>query len=204
MKLVYGPIPPSETLHAPHDGWTPWRESTPAGFLLAATLLTLPLIATFAWLFTTTRQEMKGYFADHPAALATIVFALLALVPLHEGIHALAYLKSFRSPHLIFGVWPWGGMCYVVYDRPLPRNRVLLMSTAPFLVLSVAPLCLLPWLPGTAQAILLLFALLHTIMCGGDFLVWLALLHQTPRRAWVQNDGWQTFWTLQPPAQQKA
>ena len=56
------------------------------------------------------------------------------------------------------------------------------------------------WLVGRSAALAdfgqtLANALLHAAVCGGDFLVWGAILRQVPRRAWVQNDGWQTYWT---------
>jgi hypothetical protein len=195
MRIAYGPIPPSNTLLRPDDGWTPLRELPPARFTIAAILLTIPLVVPGLLVLHASRNEVRTLFADHPAALVGFVLALVAMVPVHEAIHALAYFKDVRSPNLIAGVWPRRGMCYVLYDAPLPRNRVLFMSAAPFLVLTLAPLCCIPWLDGPPRALLLLFALLHTTTCGGDFLVLWRLVRQVPSRAWVQNNGWQTYWT---------
>jgi len=195
MRIVYGPIPASDTLRHPDDGWTPLRESTPARFTVAAILLTIPLMVPALLLLHAARPEIRAFFADHPVALVGFLLVLVAVVPVHEAIHALAYFQGVRSPNLIIGFWPRGGMCYVLYDAPLPRNRVLFMSAAPFLALSLAPLFCVPWMDGAPRALLVLFVLLHTTLCGGDFLVLWRLMRQIPRRAWVQNNGWQTYWT---------
>src|SRR5438105_1355164 len=112
MRMVYGPIPPSQTLRRPDDGWTPLRELTPAGFTLVAILLTIPLVIPGVLVLGAARPELRTLFAAHPATLVGFVAALVAMVPVHEAIHALAYFQDLRSPNLIAGLWPRSGMCY--------------------------------------------------------------------------------------------
>jgi hypothetical protein len=118
------------------------------------------------------------------------------MLPLHEFVHAIAYGQGLRSPHLLMGAWISRGMLYVVYDAPLLRERVLLMSCAPFLVLTLIPALVLPWLawPPALLAILWFFVLLHAAVCTGDFLVCQRLLARAPRGAWIHNYGWTTYW----------
>jgi hypothetical protein len=195
MRIAFGPVPLSATLREPEVGWTLLRELPPARFSTIASVLGLPLVALAILVLGAARGEVRTLFSDHPAALAGFVATLLALVPVHEAVHAVAYFQDLRSAKMIAGVWPRRGMCYVLYDAPLPRNRVLLMSAAPFLVLTVAPLCAAPWLHGTTQPLVLFLAILHAAICTGDFLVFARIAHQVPRDAWVQNNGWQTYWS---------
>src|SRR2546430_1123916 len=104
MKIVYGPIPPSNTLHPPFAGWTALRELTPGRSAMVAILLALPLIAAAILTLQVAKNDVRALFADHPATLVGFVLALIAIVPVHEAIHALAYLKDVRSNDLLAGV----------------------------------------------------------------------------------------------------
>jgi hypothetical protein len=107
----------------------------------------------------------------------------------------VAYGQGLRSTHLILGFCTRGKFPYVLFDSPLPRERVLCMLAAPFAALSLLPLLTLPFLHGTAIDLVLAFCSLHTAMCAGDALVIWRLATQVPRKALVHNNGWQTYWS---------
>jgi hypothetical protein len=164
---------------------------------LVAVLLGLPFLIAGVCLVGNMKQEVRELFKAQPLVAGAYLLALLVMVPVHELIHALAYCQGIRSRHLIVGFWPSRGLCYAIYDSPVPRRRVLGMVVAPFLALSVLPLLCLPWLQGTAGGLVLTFSLLHAGMCGGDLIVFLRLVSQVPRKALVHNNGWQTYWSAQ-------
>ena len=199
MRIVIGPIPKSETFDAELAGWTPLPPRSPRQVALAAFLLAMPLIAVAVVVFLAERVQVKAAFHESPLLLAAFIMGMLALVPAHEFVHALAYLKSPFSRRLIVGAWPRHGMCYLLYAGPLPRWRVLLMVAAPFLVLSVAPMLAL-WsgvlAPRPAVRAMLLFAVLnHTALCMGDYCIVLwRILRNVPRGALIHNAGWTTYW----------
>jgi hypothetical protein len=131
MRIVVGPIPNSETFDARVGGWTPLLERSPRQVALAGFGLAMPLIALAVVLFLAERTQVKAAFRESPLLLVTFITGMLALVPAHELVHALAYLKSPLSRRLIVGAWPRHGMCCALYEGPMPRGRVLLMLAAP-------------------------------------------------------------------------
>ena len=192
MRFILGPIPPSHVLSPREEGWTPLREPTSGVFVAQVLLLSLPFLVLALFIL----PELEGYARTQPLPFYALVTFFVFMTPMHEAIHALVYPGGLRSKHLVVGVWMRRGMCYVVYDTPLPRNRILLMLSAPFVVMSfflVVIACLAPsaWRP---VALLLLFV--HTAVCTGDFLTFVRLFRQAPTHALVHNDGWKTYWKL--------
>ena len=199
MRLVYGPIPPSRVLNPLAAGWTPLREWTPGRLSVIATLAALPIVSAAVMLLLDHRAEMREDFRTRPLAGGMFVAALVLMVPIHELMHALAYGRGVRTPHLILGVWPSRGLCCALYDSPVPRDRVLVMLAAPLVVLSVLPLVCLPWLDDSMRLLVVTFCMFHAGTCGGDLIVFSRFISQIPRMAVVHNYGWQTFWTACPP-----
>jgi len=163
---------------------------------VVAVLLGLPFLLAAAFLLVDRKDGVRGLFKDQPLVGGGYLLALVVMVPVHELIHALAYCQGIRSRHLIVGFWPSRGVCYAIYDSPMPRNRVLGMVVAPLLALSILPLLCLPCLHGVAWQLVLAFCLLHAGMCGGDLIVFWQMLSQVPREALVHNNGWQTYWSV--------
>jgi hypothetical protein len=180
------------------EGWTPLRQWGGGRFTAVALLLGLPFVIAAVILLFHAKGEVRGLFKAQPLVGGAYLLALMLMVPVHELIHALAYGQGIRSQHLIFGCWPSRGLCYAIYDSPMPRRRVLGMVVAPFVVLSVLPLLCLPWLQGAAWGLVFAFSLLHAGICGGDAIVFLRLISQISKNALVHNNGWQTYWRAQP------
>jgi hypothetical protein len=195
MRFVCGPIPPSRVLNPREEGWIPLREKGATRLAVVAILLGLPFLLTAIPLLEAMRLEVHGLFKAQPLVGGAYFLALLGMVPAHELIHALAYGQGIGSPHLMIGFWPSRCLGYAIYDSPMPRRRVLAMVVAPFLVFSVLPLLCLPWLHGAAWGLLLVFALLHAAICGGDGITSWRLFSQVPSKAWVHNHCWQTYWS---------
>ena len=194
MRFVVGPIPSSRVLDAEKECWIPVSESSSQRFAVLALLLSTPfLVASIVVLL-----GLKAYLKSEPAALATLLACFVTTVPLHELLHALAYPNGLRSPYLVIGVWPRRGLCYVLYDSPLPRNRILFMLSLPFVLLTVL-LAMAGFLASTEwRRILTLVLLVHTAICTGDFITFVRLVMQVPSDALVHNSGWRTYWKSMP------
>ena len=132
MKFVSGPIPSSSDLRVADATWTPLREPTPGVFVAQVLLLAVPLLGLALGVLS----ALRGHLHAHPTATIVLVFAFVLITPVHELIHAFAYPGGLRSQRLVMGVWLRRGLAYVVYDAPLPRNRVLIMLLAPFVTLT--------------------------------------------------------------------
>ena len=129
MRFVCGPIPESSGLDAEANGWTPLREPDSRRFAFVAILLSVPFQVAAIWILFSSLESFRTRFKSGPLGVLLFVAPLLLLIPLHEFVHALAYLKGLRSRRLIMGIWPRRGMAYVIYDSPMRRNRLLFMVT---------------------------------------------------------------------------
>ena len=191
MRVVLGPIPTSRVLSPKEEGWTPLREPNSNIFVIQALLLSLPFLA----LALGELPELEGYMHTYPFAVYTMLSCFVLMTPLHEAIHAAAYPSGLASRHLVVGAWMRRGMCYVVYDSPLPRNRILVVLAAPFVVLSLLLAVVASVAPPVWRPIALLLLSVHTAVCSGDFLTFVRVIKQVPKNAFVHNDGWATYWS---------
>ncbi len=190
MRFVLGPIP-SNNVYSPAKGdWTPLREPSSAKFSIQVLLISLPLVVFSIAIL----QQVKGNLRSNPVQLVALLSFFALMIPVHELIHGFAYPGGLRSKYLVMGAWLQRGLFYVLYDSPLPRNRVLFMLVAPFLVFTMS-LVVLIWLAPDAWRMLGVLALLiHTAVCFGDFLTLTRILRQVPADSQVLNDGWFTYW----------
>jgi len=196
MRFVNGPIPKSRTFDPVAAGWTPLRAPNERRFVTIAILCTVPFVLAATMVFLEAAPVLRACFRLHPWSLPCFVLLMLALVPLHEFVHALAYGCGLRSPNLIAGIWLQRGIPYVLCDEPLPRRRVVFMLAAPFSVLTVVPLLTVPFLGAPWDSCVVFFGLLHAALCVGDAGTLLRLWRQAPPKARVHNQGWQTYWAV--------
>lgn len=194
MRFIYGPIPPSETFKPSDAGWVPLDRSESDRFVIVASAMAMvPLAAGLLVLFSDDASTIMRFKAD-PRAFTVFIVSLLLLVPVHEFIHALAYGVPLHSRQLITGIWLSRFAWYVLYDAPLRRRRVLLMSAAPFTVLTTVGVLAVWLVPREWQVAAGFVLLIHTSLCTGDALVLWRLLNQVPKDAFIHNDGWRTYW----------
>jgi hypothetical protein len=168
-------------------------------FTIVALFCTIPFLLAATVFFFRAAPRLRPIFHEHLWSLVVFLLLLLLLVPAHELIHVIAYRCRFRSRQLWVGIWPERAMAYVLYDAPLPRQRVLGMLAAPFLVLTVLPLAVTPFLSGPWSQCAAFLALLHAALCVGDAATIQRLLRQVPAEAQIHNHGWQLYWAT-PPA----
>ena len=190
MRFIFGPIPPSRVSTPRDEGWTALREPSAGIFIIQVLLLSVPfLVAALAILL-----GLKGFLRAHPLALAALVTFFAIMIPLHETMHAVVYPGGLRSRHLVMGAWLRRGLCYVVYDTPVSRNRILMMLATPFIAMSLLLAVATALAPSELRMVGILAILVHTAVCTGDFATMLRLIRQVPKTALVLNDGWTTFW----------
>ncbi len=197
MRFVYGPIPEISGLDSEANGWAPLREPDSRRFAFVAILLSVPFQVAAIWILFSSLESFRTRFKSGPLGVLLFV-ALLLLIPTHEFVHALAYLKGLRSRRLIMGIWPRRGMAYVIYDSPMRRNRLLFMVAAPFLVLSILPVASLPFLASGARAQVLFLVVIHTAVCVGDAMIFWHV-SRVPPNACLHNKRWTTYWTVTDP-----
>ncbi|MEM1026959.1 MAG: DUF3267 domain-containing protein [Planctomycetota bacterium] len=192
MKVLWGPIPSGRNFEPEAVGslWRRLVEPTPTQFAFQAIALAVPLVGVSLVLLFASADALR---ADRITLVAFLVF-LAAMIPLHELVHGLAFPRSLASPNIIFGVWLSRGICYVTYDGPTSRDRLLIVLAMPFAVFTLGIFAGLLLVESDHRSVLALMFTIHTATCVGDLLTFIRITRQVPRNAQLQNHGWQTWW----------
>jgi hypothetical protein len=85
---------------------------------------------------------------------------------------------------------------YVYYDGELSRNRVMLISACPFIVLSISPL-LASICTADIHVVIVAVSYLNGFLCGADLLNILLLVKRVPSNALVRAKGYHSYWQKQ-------
>ncbi len=193
MIFTFGKIPPSKLLDTKQGGWTPLREPRSVVFVIQVLLLSIPFLVPAVAIL----PEIKG-LRNEPFGILVLLLFFLLITPIHEMIHASVYPGGVFSKHLIMGAWMSRGLCYVVYDSPLSRNRILVMLSAPFIILSTLLMTVICFATPIWRLVGVLFLLVHTAMCIGDVITFVRLIKQAPVDSLIHNNGWTTYWKSLP------
>jgi hypothetical protein len=170
-------LPPGYTLHS--------RLSIKnRATLIWMNIIGLVLLVFFAWLFTAVavwlRPDQTGLFfkftftswqslAEYTAIALLVIFFVLAL---HEAIHGLGFwlLARVRPEFAFKGLYAYAAApgCYI------PRNPYLVIGLGPLVVISLAAVGLLAFVPAQMIFWVILAAILNASGAVGD--IWVAVL----------------------------
>lgn len=188
MKFSLGRIPEDATFSPEEGGWTPMKEPSP----WLAQLLAVPIggatavALLFLWASSVARPRLE-------ADWRWVIGWAVAMVVLHEMIHAALHPRMGTSPHTTLGFWPSRLMFYAHYGHALSRNRFIAILLGPFVAISLVPLIVsIP--AGSAPLGLALISVLNGLLSCADLLGVLLLLVQVPKNAAVRNKGWKTYY----------
>lgn len=170
--------------------------------MLATILLSIPMMAVagvVTWLliglFRPMRLSDYGFGAESITLQINPIHLvwLLALLLVHELIHLLLVPKVFQSEKTWLGLTLFGG--FVLTEETMTRRRYLVITLAPFVVISViGPLVIgaLGWLTPAISFLMLLNALGSSV----DLLSAALIVSQVPSKARVTNRVTKTFWKM--------
>ena len=161
------------------------REPTSGLFVIEILLLSVPFLVPALVMLS----GLKDFLRSQPLALSGLVSFFALMIPVHETIHAFVYPGGLCSKHLVMGAWMRRGLCYVVYDSPVSRNRILIMLAAPLIVLSSVLAAVAVFVPYEWRLLAILAMLVHTAICTGDFATFLRLIKQVPENSMVYNNS---------------
>jgi hypothetical protein len=139
------------------------------------------------WFFLTPLRDLP---LDSPGKMFG---AFVAIIPIHELIHAAVHPKAGRSAASILGFWPSRLLFYAHYAGELSRSRFIAILLMPFLIISLVPLiaCVIS---GHSSGLLAFSSALNALFAYGDIFGVGLLRFQVPTDARVRNQGWKTFW----------
>ncbi|WP_459761876.1 DUF3267 domain-containing protein [Alkaliphilus crotonatoxidans] len=180
-----------------------WRRLKEPKKLSSTILLSLPISLVLMFLvgalcailyppFRNIILGNKGFAIEITVNLWTVVYVLLTLgfFYLHELIHA-AFVPDFLHSKKVF--WGFNGMfCFVYTNEKISKQRFLLISIMPLLILSI----IFPILMSTLKMMNNFIVFLCILNAGGacvDIFNMFLIGRQVPSDGYVINNGLATF-----------
>ena len=154
-------------------------------YLLLNLFLLLLMILLGAW------QVTNGLINTSTVILNSILgmgLALTLLVPVHEGIHGLAY-KLVGAPKVQYGSDIRRFIFFAMADHfVVGFPRFIVVALAPFFVINLSAIFAIFYVSVNYQWILLGVLLMHTGACAGDFAMLSFFLRHRPEGILTYDD----------------
>ena len=120
-----------------------------------------------------------------------IILWLFLLVVMHEFIHLIFIPNFIKSEKTYVGITLFGG--FVITEEEISKSRYILITIAPFLIISViCPLILSAF--GLLTTTLKFLIILNAISSSVDILNLFLLIKQVPKNATLTSNGPNTYW----------
>ena len=119
-----------------------------------------------------------------------IIYVYLFIIA-HEIIHLLFIPNFYKSEKTYLGIKPWGG--FVFTTEKLSKGRFLLVTVAPFVIISV----LIPIILGLADLLsgfLVFLFFLNAFSTSVDMLNATSIAIQVPSGSSIVNNGFETYY----------
>jgi len=119
-----------------------------------------------------------------------ILYAYI-IIFLHEMVHAVFIPDFIKSEKTYFGIRPWGGFVYTT--QKLSKSRFLLITVAPFIILSVFLPAVLG-ISGLLGGLMAFLVLLNAAASSVDLLNATLIMVQVPSDSMMVNNGFETYY----------
>jgi len=194
MRFILGAMPQDPEFDPKNQGWTSLREPGPGKIQLIAIVMAVfvgLLLQLLFWLAGANVSPLQN-IRNVPIGLGI----MLGIIPIHELLHLLCFPCFGISENSIIGFWLRMFGAYVYYDGELSRNRAILISACPFMVLSIIPL-LGSFVMLNISMLVVAVSYLNGLLCGADLISIFLLVKQVPSGAVVRNNGLHSYWRKQ-------
>ena len=188
MKLVWGPVPESPGFEPRAEGFVPLREPSDGALILASIPISLALFVVFALAWNYWVPD--GWYT---LGLVDLAFGVVAMIVLHEWVHALTLPDQGAGENTVFGFYLRHVVFYTHYEGPIDRDQFLLTLLSPFVLLSIVPLVFCA-LIGEAPALLRFVSVWNAMGCSADILGFFLIVVSVPKHAAIRNQGTRTWW----------
>lgn len=131
--------------------------------------LILVSIGIIAWAAIDLKNDLIGFWSLLICFSLGAIPVFIPLIPLHEGLHGLAY-KIVGAPKISFGANWRMFYFYAVADRFIAnRKAFVFIALLPFIVINLSALIPLVYVSVSLKWLLLGVLFIHTTACAGDF-----------------------------------
>lgn len=181
------------------QGWITLKE---APNLLIAILLSVPFMILnglicygVLYLFNPTYATLVLDTLNASSWAFTIRFDYILyvylLIVLHELLHLVFIPNFYRSKKTYWGIKLWGGFVYT--QEVLTKRRFLVVSLAPFVLLSLIVPMILGWF-GWLNMFLLVLVFFNALSSSVDTLNFVTVILQVPNKSLLVNQGFESFY----------
>lgn len=199
MKMLTRIPKLNEKLHKEliNNGWTVLKEP---GNLAAAMILSIPFMAINLFIavaginiFSSLSLEEFGFTADSFSITInlSVIIAIILFVIFHELLHVIFVPNFTKSGKTYIGLSLFGG--FALTEEELSKRRFILITIAPFLIISIMLPLLLGYL-GSLTSGIKVFVMLNAMASSVDMLNMVLVLKQVPPNATLTNNGPKTYW----------
>ncbi|MCL6570447.1 MAG: DUF3267 domain-containing protein [Bacillus sp. (in: Bacteria)] len=183
-----------------NDGWKLLREPKN---LTTATLLSVPfmfinVMITIGIIYFFQSFSIKEFFVNTGNSITFtinigLILVIVLFVVIHELLHLIFIPNFIKSKDTYMGLTLFGG--YVHTEQILTKARFILISIAPFFILSI----FFPFMLGSLglfTGTLIFLIILNSLGSCIDILAFMLVLVQVPKKAVIINNGTSTYWKL--------
>ncbi|NLB21416.1 MAG: DUF3267 domain-containing protein [Clostridium sp.] len=188
------------TVKLEEEGWKPLKE--PEG-IQKATLYSLPFMLINSLIFTImiyniyppfkaflNQDEFSINFNMNFVTVIVFIGTMYGFLSVHEFIHALFIPKILTSDKIFWGLT--GSFGFVYTTEKMKRNRFLLVSIMPLLILSfILPLTLASL--GLLNGFIIFLCLVNAGGSSVDILNMAIVGSQVPKDSYIVNNGFKTY-----------
>jgi hypothetical protein len=191
MRFIFGAMPQDPEFDPENQGWTSLREPGPGKMQLIAVVVGVSVGLLLQLLFWLAGADVSPLQNTRNAPIGLCI--MLGSIPAHELLHLLCFPSFGLSKRSIIGFWPRMFGAYVYYDGALSRNRTILISACPFMLLSIMPL-LSSFVTTNIPVLVVAVSYLNGLICGADLVGIFLLVKQVPSGALVRSKGYHSYW----------
>ncbi len=147
------------------------------------------MASALGWVWVSSAQS--GLLTLGSTERPPVIVVLVALMPLHEFVHACAYPGGPLGRRVAWGChWPG---CWTAYDRDLTRERRVFTKLLPLIVLSLIPF-VATFATRSVPLWLVWLVLGNILIASADLLLAAVLVWQIPREGVVRDSCDGTWW----------
>ncbi len=182
------------------DGWIKIKE---APNLFIAFLLSIPFMVINALICYLIINQLDRSFA---VAIQDFIFSgswsftirfdyiiyIYLTILLHELIHLLFIPNFYKSDKTYLGIKLWGG--FVFTTETISKSRFILITIAPFLIISVILPVILE-ISGLLSGFVVFLVFLNALASSVDLLNAFIVTVQTPGGSIIVNNGFETYYS---------
>ena len=188
---------PSVHLELIKNKWIPMKEPKN---LFSTILLSTPLmiVAGFIsmWIINIFSSNSLSEFGLKPYEItitinSSIILWLFIMIVMHELIHLILIPNFVKSEKTYIGITLFGG--FVVTEEEISKSRYILITIAPFVIISII-LPLVLGLLGLLTTTLKFLIILNAMGSSVDLLTLLLIIKQVPKNAFLKGNGLNTYW----------